>query len=177
LHHDYTLGRVRVLLSYNANPNIRNNNEKTPLMVYRNMEAIELLVKAGADPNIQDNHGNTILHYSRLPQCVRLMLSFGADPNIQNKDGKTPLHLRILRELRDRIMINHQTAQEISATPLPRSPGNLESIQLLMAAGADPEIRDKEGVTPPEMYPDAELRQLVLQGRCDRMQVTIKQKQ
>ena len=76
---------------------------------------------AGLDPNIADDLGRTPLHilfdgsYSSRPDLVALLLSRGASPNARDHQGRTALHL---------------LAQDSNC--------EVESLRLLVAAGADP---------------------------------------
>lgn len=112
------------LLKYSANPNLKNEEQKTPLHIIceNHIEAeayaeiIHELVAAKADVNSQDAKGNTPLH-NLLIQCARYllvhftryltnnfeileavksMLTTNFNINAQNKEGNTILHLAYL---------------------------------------------------------------------------------
>lgn len=89
----------------------------------------------------------------------------GADPSAATLEGLTPLHLAararepniigmLLSELRsrydDRIMHHLEAKDELGRTPLHHAcrSGRYESVSLLLAAGADPQVQDKAGLTP-----------------------------
>jgi hypothetical protein len=63
---------------------VENNHVKT----------VAVLLLYNADPNIQDNDGNTPLHRAYIvgaEHTIRdLLLKCGADPTIKNNDGKIP---------------------------------------------------------------------------------------
>ena len=88
---------------------------------------LEALLQAGGDPNGQDREGNTPLHFASPGLDVfgdhvtpiRVLLQHHADPNLANAQGRTPLHV----------------AED---TPVFRA---------LLAAGAKPEMVDREGLT------------------------------
>ena len=80
-----------------------------------------------ADPGLvstRDEGGRTGLHLAvRHPEATQFLLSHGADPNArENGDNVTPLHLAAAH-------------------------GLLESVRILLDAGADPSIPDGDGVT------------------------------
>jgi ankyrin repeat protein len=68
---------------------------------FHDAERLQLLLKYGADPNIAENNGRTPLHYALsvriwiCPKVVRLLLNHGADPNKGDVDGKTALHYAV----------------------------------------------------------------------------------
>ena len=90
------------------------------------IDAINLLLKAGADVNISCAKGNTCLHHCVIEDCknevLQTMISCGAQVNAINKEGRTAL------------MIASKS-------------GNIEGINVLLKAGADPNIIDVDGNT------------------------------
>jgi ankyrin repeat protein len=117
------------------------------------------LLERGANPNLADQYGRTVLFAAidmnraesepRPPvkfnervsplQLARLALAKGANPN-------APISNRVP----SRCPLGCQSAGSEGATPLWRAArGNdLEAIELLLAAGADPLIRARDGSTP-----------------------------
>ncbi len=90
-------------------------------------QVFRVLVDAGCDINHKNNEGDTPLH-----ACVRkigfllpmdYLLFKGADINAVNGKGRTALHAAVEN-------------------------GHLDQVQLLLARGADPNIKDSEGLTP-----------------------------
>ena len=113
--------------------NQRADDGQTPLhRIVRSFEEETILkfLEYGPDCNIADNEGNTALHIVILsqrslgPVLVEALLKHGADPNIRNHEGLTPLLC-----LRD---------------PYEHT---LESVGMLVAAGADINAVDKSGAT------------------------------
>lgn len=116
----------------------------------------------GTDVNSTGAYGETALHWAiegGRSDMVRLLLERGADLNIRDRLGRTPLAWAA--------DAGHQDLQ--GATPLhwtvaSRAGGpsiRTELIQLLLAGGADPEIRDRTGKTPLDLARDQELFLLV----------------
>ncbi|RIA93421.1 hypothetical protein C1645_677435, partial [Glomus cerebriforme] len=97
------LGNVRVvklLLKNNANPNICNGDNVTPLIISSyngHTDTVKaLLDKGGVNINYQDNLWKTALSFAALeghPQIVELLLKKGANVNLADKLGWTPLML------------------------------------------------------------------------------------
>ncbi|HBN74230.1 MAG TPA: hypothetical protein DD473_00085 [Planctomycetaceae bacterium] len=128
---------VKLLLDRNADPNIKNPSNKinpTPLLdatfilsSAEEAEIVKLLLKAGADPNVTGNQKETPLHRIARTSSKSLavvvakdLIDSGANVNSEAARGMTPL----------------QTAVAL---------GNTGLVDLLLTAGADPEIRNHDG--------------------------------
>lgn len=84
---------------------------------------VSVLLAAGADVNAREpGTGRTPLHEAVRPgkRAVRLLLEYGADPNAVSISGQTPLH---------------ECSEYVA----------LEAAEVLLQAGADPQLRDREG--------------------------------
>jgi ankyrin repeat protein len=61
------------------------------------MEIIKLLLEYNADPDIQNSWGQTTLHWAAGSlgnnEIVEILLRNKANPNMQNSLGDTPLHI------------------------------------------------------------------------------------
>src|SRR5580765_7373703 len=96
------------------------------------------VLKAGADVHAADKNGVTALHHAvrfRSPAAVKTLIENGANVNqVCRRSGSTPLH------------------RAVTATGAPSTAGKrqeaLEIVRLLLAAGADPTIRNKSGRKP-----------------------------
>jgi len=90
-------------------------------------EIIRMLVAAGVPLDARDENRDTALHEAAAgdwsnPTAVRVLLELGAQPDLINDEGDTPLHLAAAQ-------------------------GSLASVTALLAAGADPLHRDRQGET------------------------------
>ena len=82
-----TVQDVKVCLA-GADPNARDEDEKTPLYVAarysENPEVHKVLLVAGADPNVQAEYRETPLHqaagFNKNPEVHKVLLAAGADP-------------------------------------------------------------------------------------------------
>jgi ankyrin repeat protein len=81
---------------------------------------VGFLLNKGADTSIKDRDGNTALHDAALmgdPTAVSYLISMKAKVNATNNNGETPLILAVHRK-------------------------DIDLVQQLVAAGADPKIQD-----------------------------------
>ena len=121
---------VRYLLKKGADVNVSNRAGLTPLMLaVHDQEKLVLLLEAGANVNAVSAEGKSALILAaaqkRAFAAVKLLVGKGAQVNQQDKRGGTAL----LMAARN---------------------GDVESLQLLLARGADPNVIWQEGSVPPE---------------------------
>jgi ankyrin repeat protein len=152
---------ARTLLVRSAEPNVKNNDGKTPLHLllegdFSNDDDIpdlaRLLLDRGADVNAQDqNHATPLLLAVELhmDDIALILLEHGADPNVKNTRGKTPLHLLLERNFHDYDDIDDVLAVE----------------RLLIERGADVNAQDDDNTTPLYLayrHPRFEIAQIIL---------------
>lgn len=133
-------------------------NGYTPLMLAALMghrEAVAALLGRGANVNARDNEGSTPLMFACTsdPAIAMMMLEHDADPRPASDDGVTALHIaagshsmaHVIRHMLARGAI--QTADDEGDMPL-HSAATPEIVEILVAAGADPNKQNNEGLTP-----------------------------
>lgn len=159
--------RVESLLKDGARVDARDGSERTALLVATHADAVDaarVLIAAGADVNAKDNIQDSPYLYAAAEgrlEILRLTLKAGADLKSVNRYGGTGLipashhgHPAIVRELlTTRIDIDH--VNRLGWTALLETiilsdggPTHTEILKLLVAAGADVNLADRDGVTP-----------------------------
>jgi hypothetical protein len=139
---------VKQLLALNVSPNIESADGYSPLLAALNQDSLDIaeaLLKAGADPNNFAQYWEfplTRAVESRIPGAAELLVRNGANVNaIDQVDGQTALHAAVMYQ-------------------------NYEAIQFLLASGANPKIKDKDGKTPiEEAVPDECITHLFSGGK------------
>ena len=159
------IASARILLAAGADVNERTPKNGTPLVVAAasgREEFAIFLLENRADPNAADAYGVTALHYAvprgiagidsistvfrpfpqvppNMPQLVKVLLAHGANPNVRiAKDfppySRSPYALQI---------------SLVGVTPflLAAAAADVDLMRMLLAGGADPHIKSKDGST------------------------------
>ena len=136
---------LETLLRQGTPVSLQTTDGTTPLMyaaLRGNAQSVRLLIKRGADPKASNDIGATALLWAAGDrEKVRMLLDQGADPNARSKLGNTPL---------------------IAAAAYPDSTATLE---LLLAAGAKIQEKNRAGVTA--------LRQAVTAGDLESVKLLL----
>ena len=118
----------QVLIGHGADVNAANESGETALWIAcyeSDVDAINVLLNAGADPNIVSTEGNACLHRAvHYKETLQALIDHGAGVNVTNNDKETALL---------EACISRWTA--------------LDAINVLLNAGADPNIADQKGYT------------------------------
>lgn len=130
----------------------------------KNLVGVVGMLKGGISPNIKNDKGNTPLIVAAsigdIPSVQNLM-SYGADVNATNKNGDTALiyaarynYPKVITELLRPyslvapLDVDMKNSRGETALYWAAARGNEEAVVRLLAAGADPSIATKAGVTP-----------------------------
>ena len=150
---------LKALLDVGANPNRLTGEYGSRALVEAvangDVESVRVLLDGGADPNLAGG-GFTPLGLAALrghAEIARLLLRAGANPTLKSKDGNTPLtaavsfnRLGVIRELlkypQDLTLYNLEGRTALSLAAME---GFEEALTLLLEAGADPNMQDKNG--------------------------------
>ena len=160
------LSRGREALAALADVNTRDHKGRTPLLLAAaadHVEMAQLLVAEGGDPNAMDHRHDTpwlVTGVTGSVAMLEVLLPAGADLTIRNRYGGVSVipasergHVEYVRRVvQTGIDVNHRN--DIVWTALLEavilgdgSETYAEIIRILLAAGADPSIGDREGVT------------------------------
>lgn len=101
----------------------------TPIMLaagWGNLESVETLVELGADLSIESEHGRTVMWYAlSKPNVVQYLLHSGMHVETESERGLTPL-----------------------TSAIHKDKNKLETVRLLLEAGADPNAPSNTGKSP-----------------------------
>jgi ankyrin repeat protein len=160
---------VKLLIAGGADPRIASTDGFTPLMAgatVGNAALVRLLLERGANPRDRNRDGWSTLVFGAVGGSVevgRLLIDDSADVDAQSSDkGWSPLLKATERRCHDfmQLLIQHganvdartkdgKTALILAAgEDQEMSPGDLRAVEILLAAGAKPNIADKSGSTP-----------------------------
>ena len=142
---------------------------RTPLMlaVRKNGSEgeIQSLLRQGADVNARDNDGNTALHClltvaGNIDARLNALLAAHPDVNLATHKGTTPLmildvcrnhgervsRVKKLLELHAKVDLKDAVGKTAAMRYVEKD-DNAEALKLLLDAGADPKLRNKDGKT------------------------------
>jgi len=159
---------IRQLLEEGVKIETRDNSGRTPLMIatYQNhLAAARLLMEAGADVNAQDDMRNSPFLYagaSGYLDIVRLCLQHHANFNVLNRYGGTALipaaekgHVEVVSLLANTKGFPIDHINNLGWTALLEAvilsdggPKHQQIVQLLVDAGCNVNIADRDGITP-----------------------------
>lgn len=126
---------------------------------------VKLLIEHGANINIQNDMQDNVFLYAGaegLLEIVRLAIAADADPTLTNRYGGTALipaadrgHVDVVKELLTNSTIDVNHINNLHWTALMEAvilgdggPNHQQIVQLLVDHGADPQIADRDGITP-----------------------------
>lgn len=156
-------GMVNFLLGKNANPNIKDKNEKTALFyLYDDEGSFQLLLRYKANVSVKNSSGETILHdiissggnEAVIDHILRSDISLITIPD---RSGSMPLYLAVssLCEahvkalLRNGANVNFKnTEREETALHKAVRLGSIPIVQLLLKSGAKANAKDGRGISP-----------------------------
>jgi uncharacterized protein len=164
--------RFRLLLEHGADLHARDKTGMTVLMhaaEHADSDALEFLIERGADVTARDRTGRTALmtadeyQGTGIERKLELLLSKGANVNGRDRDRKTALihaaksfdesgrHVSVPRKVRwlreHGADINAQSLDGTTPLLFAARVGNNALVQYLLAEGADPNLRDRNGVS------------------------------
>lgn len=126
--------QVEKLLVSGDDINFQDKDKRTLLIhavIDNKLEIVEKLILRGADLNLQDSLGYSALHYAAqnyFLDAVELLLKNESKVDVQDIHGNTPLFRAVFN-----------------------SRGRGEVIKILLANGADKELKNNHGVSPQQL--------------------------
>lgn len=180
-------GAAWLLLDMGADPNIRDKENRTPLILHRTKQAnnplLKLLIERGADVNAADNDGNSALSNAVRDgyiEVVHFLLEHGAKVHSSGRKSDIPLEYAIDRDRVEltRLLLDHGADPNAcfgdynrSALTIAAMGKHFDIAKLLLDRGAraDEEGSVKDGdrsaLTYAAIQGDAEMaRLLILRG-------------
>jgi ankyrin repeat protein len=168
---------VQLLLEYGADVNGATTLGRTPLHWASNYygkcgaDLVRLLLETGeADVNAMDLEGKTPLYFATTGEITDILIAYGAQENFtkQSKE-KDPLRNAILDNdhkllknlIKRGVDINSPDENGNTALHMAASGGYLQSMTILLAAGADVNIKNKQGLTPADMAGNSNIRKII----------------
>ena len=174
---------VAVLLEFDAEVDVRDNDNMTPLLLAaageptfllhydddRCNDTAQLLLSHSANVNVRNKKDQTPLHIASqryFCRSMKLLLEFGADVDAQDNDNITPLHVAISSSPKSQaqwyISDNDFELHELEDV-------KVEVIQLLLKHGANIQVQNNEGETLFQLA-EARREQKVIQFLYEYMQ-------
>ena len=150
-----------MLIESGANVNTDGSTGFTPLMLADDTEVIQLLLKKGADPSLGTARSgfSTPLHNAVWkPIVTKLLIAAKANINAKTLRGNTPL-IEAVSRINQNVDENGQIE--------PESEGEkdilacMESIRLLINAGADLSIKNDQGQTAVSLAKESKYKPLI----------------
>ncbi|MFI0372138.1 ankyrin repeat domain-containing protein [Actinomadura sp. 1N219] len=159
---------VKAALAAGAVPSVRDGQGRTPLLLAArgdHVEAAKVLVKAGADPDAQDDTKDSawlVTGVTGSVEMARILIPAKPDYTVVNRFGGTSLipaaergHAAYVREVLRTTSVKVDHVNDLGWTALLEAvilgdggADHQRVVALLLEAGADPALADREGVTP-----------------------------
>lgn len=159
---------VRAALDEGASVETRDEEMRSPLLLASlgsHVEAARVLVAAGADPDAQDHRHDSawlVTGVTGSVEMMRVLLAVSPDLSLRNRFGGISLipasergHVAYVRAVLRETEIDVDHVNDLGWTALLEAVilgdggrPHQEIVELLLAAGADPELADADGVTP-----------------------------
>jgi ankyrin repeat protein len=161
------VAEIEKLIMEGESPNIQDSNSRTPLIVAtfrKHYDAVRALLRLGANPNARDLQRFDMLTIATVQndiEMVKIALEAGANPRAitGNLDGTALIsaahlgHVDILKLLIEaKAPLDHVNGLRWTALLMAVVLGNgsknhTECVEALVKAGADTEIKDRQGMT------------------------------
>lgn len=159
------------MLRRGFNPDVRDFDDRTPIMLVDTPVSIRMCLKFGADINARDKDGFGALHHAARrgrTDLVGKLITCGADVNARDNRGQTPLMLCQNAETA-RLLVTHGADLDVCDTVWGQTPvqhaahafigvkQKYDLLKYLLSVGADRRHRDNSGMTLDDYKADCNL--------------------
>mmetsp|Transcript_18933 Transcript_18933/g.47822 ORF Transcript_18933/g.47822 Transcript_18933/m.47822 type:complete len:262 (-) Transcript_18933:169-954(-) len=178
-----SMNALRFLLSDGADAKITDEVGRTALHVAvrkGRVDMISVLVGGGCEVNAKDKHGYTPLHLAAASGNAAIawkLLELGAEVEATDCEGKTPMHVaccgsydldrlaKLLEVLRILISkkpdLDFRDDEGLAPIHIATMDGNIEAVQILLAAGANRALPDKHDRRPFDIATQRGFRRII----------------
>ena len=165
-----TAEQTKLLIAAGANVNAKDKYGQTALMKAETAEQTKLLIAAGADVNARDERGKTPLMCAETAEQMKLLIAAGADVNAEDKHGRTALIYA--QDIYAKLVSQRLSGQRFSPIEEAKilkeqTKLSIEKTKVLIAAGANVNIKSHDGETALMRAPTAELTKLLIDAGAD----------
>jgi ankyrin repeat protein len=173
-----TLPAVEALLQARADVNAADIRGATPLFYASSAAIASALLDAGADINHRDKQGDTTVLCTSNCEVMTALINRNADLSARSETGRTVLMRAVenrnmelfqllLATFGTAALVNEQDYGGVVALSIAVCQNHLSFVTALLAAGADPNIPDDDGLTPLMLARDAEIARRLIDRRAD----------
>lgn len=172
---------VEAVLKAGADPDAINRKGETALFYTTDPRVTELLCAKGANVHHRSKGGQTALHVladAGQTQALKAMIAAGANVNERDDAGRTPL-VRAILQLRlaaveellalqaDVKVLTKEGHTQLHVAAAQRSKSAVTIVELLLRAGADPNARTPDELTPLMLVATPEATERLLAAGAD----------
>jgi len=148
---------VKLLLDKGASPVMQDmygRNAYHEAVEYSGLDVITLVRNAGGNPMSRDSYGHTPLSLAFAKSSETVIAVIGTNTNLVDSDGNTPLHIAISEHssadtlqtlINAKFPVNNRNRTGTTALLLALRNADMDSIRILLGAGADPFATDNVG--------------------------------
>ena len=150
------LDAAKLLVEHGARFDSATLGGSTPLLAATcKTEMMDFLLELGADIHRQNVHGNTVVHLAARGACSEIfdfLIKRGARIEWRNHKGNTALLEAITAGLTPYSILSGDASKRVSSSRNSiqwyERPTQADAVLALLAVGADPNVRNRDGLSP-----------------------------
>ena len=138
------------LLKLNADPNVKDKNNLSPIAYAKSLNMMKLLLNNGANPNVITPNGSSILHNAVKSNNVKgiyYLCEAKANPNILDKDRNIPYDYASSHNAKILLLASGSNPNFKNYLKDSLGSNDFEIFGYLLECGANPNRPDEEGKT------------------------------